>query len=120
VLQSERQALPDGYQETWAQIAVDDRTVRVTSASLLDPGDGDIGLAVDGGAFVRSDEVAGPRTAVFRTRYDTLIEEFKRGLQVRVQLRFWPTWPKTGPHHATFSLIGFTRAHARLADCRTP
>jgi hypothetical protein len=38
---------------------------------------------------------------------------------VQVQLRFWPTWPKTGTHSATFSLIGFTRTHAGLAECRT-
>jgi hypothetical protein len=53
---------------------------------------------------------------VFAARHDALVDEFKRGLHVRVQLRFWPTWPKTGTHSVTFSLIGFTRAH--LAGCR--
>ena len=120
VLESERQALPDGYQKTWAQIVVDRERVRVTSASKLDPGDADIGLVVDDGPFVPADEVTGERTAVFTARYDALVEEFKRGLKVRVQLRFWPTWPKTSTHSATFSLIGFTRTHAGLADCRTP
>jgi hypothetical protein len=117
---SERQPVPDGYQNTWAQILVDRRVIRVTSASQLDPGDGDIGLSIDEGQFVRVDEVLDSRTAVFRTHYQPLIEDFKRGLKVRVQLRFWPTWPKTGTHSTTFSLIGFTRAHAGLAECRTP
>ena len=120
VLVSERQELPDGYQKAWSQILVDDQAVRVTSASQLDPGDGDIGLFIDDGQFIRVDEVVGNRTAVFKTRYAALIEDFKRGLKVRVQLRFWPTWPKTTTHSATFSLIGFTRTHARLAECRTP
>ena len=120
VLESERQTLPDGYQKTWAQIVVDRESIRVTSASKLDPGDADIGLVVDDESFVPADEVTGERTAVFTTRHDALIEDFKRGLAVRVQLRFWPTWPKTSTHSATFSLIGFTRTHARLADCRTP
>lgn len=120
VLESERQPLSDGYQKTWAQIVVDRQAVRVTSPSKLDPGDADIGLAVDDGPFMPMDEVAGERTAVFKTRYATLIEDFKRGLKVRVQLRFWPTWPKTSTHSAVFSLIGFTRIHAGLADCRTP
>jgi hypothetical protein len=120
VMLTEQQPLPDGYQKSWAQIQVDRQTVRVTSASQLDPGDGDIGLFVDDGPFVKFDEVVGGRTAVFRTQYDTLIEDFKRGLKVRVQLRFWPTWPKTSTHSATFSLIGFTRTHERLADCRVP
>jgi hypothetical protein len=117
---SEQQPIPDGYQQTWAQILVDREAIRVTSPSQLDPADGDIGLSVDEGAFVRIDEVIDKRTAVFRTQYQPLVEDFKRGLKVRVQLRFWPTWPKTGTHSATFSLIGFTRTHAGLAECRTP
>jgi hypothetical protein len=120
VMVSDREELPDGYQKTWAQILVDPQAVRVTSASQLDPGDGDIGLFVDDGQFVRVDEVVDSRTAVFRSRYDTLVADFKRGLKVRVQLRFWPTWPKTTTRSATFSLIGFTRTHARLGECRTP
>jgi hypothetical protein len=120
VMLTEQQPLPDGYQKTSAQILVDRQSVRVTSASQLDPGDSDIGLFVDDGPFVKFDEVVGSRTAVFRTQYDTLIEDFKRGLKVRVQLRFWPTWPKTTTHSATFSLIGFTRTHERLAECRVP
>src|SRR5207249_4111831 len=103
---SDRQELPDGYQKTWAQIVVDRQVVRVTSASQLDPGDGDIGLVVDDGQFIKVDEVVDSRTALFRTQYNLLIEDFRRGLKVRVQLRFWPTWPKTSTHSATFSLIG--------------
>ena len=116
VLESERQTLSDGYQTTWAQIAIDDKALRVTAGSVLDPGDRDVGLIVDDGAFVVVDAVTGDRTAEFTSRYAALVNEFKRGLRVRVQLRFWPTWPKTGTHSATFSLIGFTRAHARLAQ----
>jgi hypothetical protein len=120
VMESERQPVRDGYQDTWAQIVVDDKSVRVTTPAELDPGDKDIGLFVDEGSFVAADEVTGLKTAVFTTRYQTLIDEFKRGLRARVQLRFWPTWPKTGTHSATFSLIGFTRTHAGMAECRTP
>lgn len=119
VLQSERQTVFDGYQDTWAQILVDDSAVRVSSASVLDPGDGDLGLSVDGGPLVVADDVVDRRTAVFSTRYRELIEDFRRGLRVRVQLRFWPTWPKTGTHSVTFGLLGFTRAHARMPDCGT-
>jgi hypothetical protein len=120
VLESERQPISDGYQTTWVQIRVDDNAVRVSSASVLDPGESDLGLVVDDGAFVRADDVTGQRTAVFSAQYGKLVDDFKRGVRVRVQLRFWPTWPKTGPHSAAFSLIGFTRAHAHLSDCRTP
>ena len=120
LLESERHSLPDGYQTTWAQIEVDDHAVRVHSASVLDPGDRDIGLVVDEGEFVHPDEVTGQKTAVFAAQYQKLIDEFKRGLRVKVQLRFWPTWPKTTTYSTTFSLIGFTSAYARMSDCQTP
>jgi hypothetical protein len=120
VMESGREPVFDGYQETWAQIVVDASTVRVTSGSVLDPGDRDIGLSVDGGALVVADEVVGGRTAVFKARYGPLVEDFRRGLRVRAQLRFWPTWPKTGTHDVTFGLIGFTRAHTGMGECRAP
>ena len=41
VMESGREPVFDGYQETWAQIVVDAATVRVTSGSVLDPGDRD-------------------------------------------------------------------------------
>ena len=39
---------------------------------------------------------------------------FQGRCPLRVQLRFWPEWPATGTHAATFSLIGFTKAYAEL------
>jgi hypothetical protein len=64
------------------------------------------------------DRLADPRTVVFESRYEAVVAQFKRGLHVRVQLRFWPSWPATGLHSATFSLVGFTRAYAQLAERR--
>jgi hypothetical protein len=118
VLESSRQSLPDGYQKTTAYISVAPRSVVVTSASVLDGGFKDIGLVVDQGEFIVMDRLAGDKTAVFDSQYDRVVEQFKAGLQARVQLRFWPTWPATGAHSTTFSLIGFTKAYDQLAGCR--
>jgi len=111
-------SLSDGYQTTTARLRVDGKTVSVSSPSVFDPGSKDIGISVDDGALVPMDRLADPRTAVFESPYGTLIEQFKRGLRARVQLRFWPTWPATGTHSATVSLIGFTRALAELDACK--
>jgi hypothetical protein len=118
VLESSRQQLLDGYQKTTASIAVMSRSVAVTSQAPLDSGFSDIGLVVDQGEFIPMDRLDGPKTALFESRYDRVIEQFKAGREVRVQLRFWPTWPATGAHSAKFSLIGFTRAYGQLAGCR--
>jgi hypothetical protein len=117
VLESSPESLNDGYQTTSARIRVDGKTVSVSSPSVLDAGFNDIRIVVDEQEIVPMDRLADPRTAVFDSRYAALVEQFKRGLRAKVQLRFWPTWPATGTHSATFSLIGFTRAHAQIAEC---
>jgi hypothetical protein len=118
VLESARQSLSDGYQDTTAYVTVDGRSVAVTSGSNLDPGFSDIGLAVDQEPLVPMDRLAGMKTALFETKYGRLVELFKAGARLRVQLRFWPEWPATGTRSATFSLIGFTKAYVELAGCR--
>ena len=118
VLESARQSLSDGYQDTMAYVTVDDRSVAVTSASSLDPGLSDIGLVVDQEPLVPMDRLTGMKTAAFETKYGRLVELFKKGARLRVQLRFWPEWPATGTHSVTFSLIGFTKAYGELAGCR--
>lgn len=118
VVESPREALPDGYQTTTAYITVDSRSVAVTSGSNLDPGFSDIGVAVDQEPLVPMDRLAGRKTALFDSRYGRLVELFKTGSRLRVQLRFWPEWPATGAHSVTFSLSGFTKAYGELAGCR--
>ena len=118
VLESSPESLSDGYQTTTARLRVDGKRVFVSSPSVFDAGFNDIGIVVDEQQFVPMDRLADPRTAVFESRYAALVEQFKRGMRAKVQLRFWPTWPATGTHPATFSLIGFTRAHAQLGECQ--
>jgi hypothetical protein len=118
VVESVRQALPDGYQTTTAYVMVDDRSVAVTSGSNLDPSFSDIGLVVDQEPLVPMDRLVGVKTALFDSKYARLIELFKAGLRLRVQLRFWPEWPATGTHSMSVSLIGLTKAYGDLAGCR--
>jgi len=118
VLESTRQSLPDGYQDTTAYVTVDSGSVAVTSGSNLDGGLSDIGLVVDQEPLVPMDQLVGMKTALFATKHGRLVELFKAGNRLRVQLRFWPEWPATGTHSATFSLIGFTKAYGELAGCR--
>ena len=118
ILESSPEALSDGYQTTSARIRVDGKTVSVSSKSVFDGGLNDIGVAVDEDTMIPMDRLADPRTAVFQSRYAALVEQFKRGVKARVVLRFWPTWPATGTHATVFSLIGFTRAYARMEECK--
>jgi hypothetical protein len=115
---SSPEPISDGYQTTTVRIRVDGKSVLVSSPSVLDASFNDIGLTVDDHETISMDRLADPRTAVFESRYATVVEQFKRGRQVLLQLRFWPTWPATGVQSAPVSLIGFTRAYAGRDECR--
>jgi hypothetical protein len=117
VLESSRQPLPDGYQQTTVHFTVTPRSVVLVAAAPLDGTGQDVGLKVDAEPFVRPDRVE-DRKALFDSKAAQLIAQFKAGTTVRVQLRFWPTWPATGTHATTMSLIGFTRAYDELSACR--
>ena len=114
---SAKQQVNDGYQVVEAQIIVDERSVIVKSESVLDPGFSDIGLVVDKKPFIPVDEIRKRKQAVFEKAYADIVQLFKDGREVRVQLRFWPTWPETGTHSVSFSLMGFTKVHGEAAKC---
>lgn len=117
-LQSATKAVSDGYQETSASILVQDETVLVKTAAPLDSGFSDIGMQIDKHAFIPMDDMHLDKVASFALHYDAIINQFRKGYTVRVQLRFWPTWPATETHSVSFSLIGFSKAYAEMQICR--
>jgi len=117
VLQTEAVSLFDGYADTRLWLSVTDGAVRVRTDSNIDPGFGDLGMAVDGNALVPADRVADEKDVLFSTAASALIEQFIRGRAVTVYLRFWPTYPATQRFEARFSLIGFTRAYRDYQAC---
>ena len=118
MLRSPTKPVSDGYHGTQAMIAIYRDAIRVATQAPLDPSFADIGMQVDQGPLIPSDEVIERKSAQFTAQYGALVEQFKKGHRVRVQLRFWPTWPTTGPHAVTFSLIGFTKAYAEMQACQ--
>ena len=118
LLASVSQPVNDGYQQVQAQILVDGRTVVVKTDSVLDGGFSDIGLKVANEPFVPVDQIRDRKQAVFEKQYGKIVKLFKDGREVEVKLRFWPTWPATGTHSVSFSLMGFTRAYDEAGRCR--
>jgi hypothetical protein len=117
MLESAVVAVSDGYQDTHVRLIVRTDAVLVQTEAPLDASFGDIGLQVDTQAFLPMDSVSARKMAVFTSQYARLIEQFKQGRHVRLQLRFWPTWPATGTHAVTVSLIGFSKAFAAMQAC---
>jgi hypothetical protein len=113
-----RQEIETGYNQAKVEILVDETAVTIKTGAKLDGGFDDLGVSVDGGLLTAIDRIEKERAAVLQGSYAELVEQFKRGTKVRVQLRFWPTWPATGTYSAEFSLIGFTKAYGALSDCK--
>jgi hypothetical protein len=117
VVETPRHTLHDGYQDTAVFLRMDGRSLMVMTDSSLDVAHPDVGLSVDGRALIRPDRVFLEQNALFETDIAPIIAQFKAGAAVEVRLHFWPTWPSKGPRTVTFSLIGYTRAFARLPGC---
>jgi hypothetical protein len=130
VLVSNTLPVQDGYQETQAYMVVSTDAIIVKTRVPLDDGFNDIGLQVDKNPFITMDRVLEERSALFASSYAKIIEQFKKGPaparkgqsppipKVRVQLRFWPTWPVTGTHDVEFNLEGFSKAYAEMVACQ--
>jgi hypothetical protein len=117
VAESSRQVIHDGHQETTIYLRIDRSSLLVLTESNLDLNHADVGLRVDDGELIKPDKPYLDQHALFESNAARIIAEFKSGVTVTVSLHFWPTWPSKGLKTSRFSLIGFTRAFARLPGC---
>jgi hypothetical protein len=111
-------SIDDGQGETPVALRLDAKRLYVTTNSNIDAEFGDLGISVDGKDMILVDSVVRDTNVVFETGALTLVEQFIAGSNATLQLRFWPTWPSTGPKTVEFSLIGFTKAHNQMKECQ--
>lgn len=117
VAESPPQRIHDGYQDTEVTLRVDQRSLLVITKSNIDTNHPDVGIRVDEQALLKPDRVYLDQMALYEKQIDEIVRQFKDGLRADVHLRFWPTWAPKGLKTATFSLIGFRKAFAKLPDC---
>jgi hypothetical protein len=117
VVESPVQTIDDGYQDTEVFVRLDSTTLMVMTRSNVDANNPDAGVRVDKHELIKPDSVYLEQNVVFEKDISNIIEQFKNGHRATFTLKFWPTFPDTGAKTATFSLIGFTKAYAKLPDC---
>jgi len=117
VVESPVQTIDDGYQDTEVFVRLDSTTLMVMTRSNVDADDPDAGIRVDKHELIKPDSIYLEQNVVFEKDISNIIEQFKEGRRATFTLKFWPTYPDTGAKTATFSLIGFTKAYAKLPDC---
>ena len=111
MLHSETQTIPDGYGETPVSLVFNGEALLVVMESHIDTGFADLELLVDEQASIKTTKVAKQIIVIFDNDLAALIDQFKKGHETTVYLRFWPTWPATQRFPAKFSLKGFTKAY---------
>jgi hypothetical protein len=120
LLQSNTITISDGYGDTKVTLLINDQGLAAVTTSKIDASFQDLTLVVDDNAAIKSDRVIKDETVAFDREAATIVEQFKKGKEATVYLRFWPTWPATQSFPARFSLRGFTKAHETLSNCRPP
>ncbi len=118
VVESGRQTLYDGYNDTEVLLQVDRQSLMVRTRSNIDDSKHDIGVAVDKHAFIPMDKIHFDQSVVFEKDIGTIVQQFKQGLRATFTLRFWPTHPDTGAKTISFSLIGFSKAYEEFEGCQ--
>ena len=111
-------SMDDGQGETSVMLRLDAQTLHVSTRSNIDAEFHDLGISVDDKEMIMADSVVKETDVVFEKDLSVLVEQFIAGRNARLQLRFWPTWPTTGPKTVDFSLIGFTKAHNAMKGCQ--
>ena len=117
VLETPKVPFNDGRQDTTVFLRVDGKSLYVMTDSNVDIAKPDVGIRVDERKLIKPDSVFLDQHLLYESQIAQILEQFKAGMVVEVQLHFWPTWPSKGMKKVSFSLIGFTRNFARLPGC---
>jgi len=119
-LLSPKITINDGQGKTRIWLEMTDKSLILKTKSDIDTGFNDIGIKIDDKDFIPLDKVDNAVDVVFKKNIATITQQFIAGQDVKLQLRFWPTWPSKGAQEAKFSLLGFTKAYETLPEsCRT-
>ena len=118
VIETEDTRMPDGYSDTKVKLRLTPDALLVKTDSNIDLSFHDVGLVVDHKDFIIADDVMDEKNVVFNSKLGTIIEQFIKGLRVKLHMRYWPTYPETENFKTTFSLIGFTKAYQEYEFCK--
>jgi hypothetical protein len=119
IMESASHKIDDGQTSTTVKLWYTGSELYALTKSNIDLSYPDVGLQVDDNKQFAIDRLYKERDAVFSEKINDIHRQFIAGLTARLNLGFWPTWPKTKTRTIEFSLIGYTRTYAAFEKCRT-
>ena len=107
----------DGQTSTPVKLSYNGEIFIAITNSNIDLSYADVGLQVDDHSRHTIDRLFKNTSAIFETDAELIRDEFKRGLNAKLILGFWPTWPVNKSYALEFDLRGFTKAYNEFLQC---
>jgi hypothetical protein len=118
LMTSAKKRIDDGQGSTPVSIIYNGKAFIAATESNIDLSYADLGLQVDKKKAHSIDRLFENDSVVFEQQSRQILDEFIAGLNGRLTLGFWPTWPKTRAFTVDFDLRGFTRSYERFRQCQ--
>jgi hypothetical protein len=110
--------IDDGQTNTPVTVIYNGKVFVVQTKSNIDLSYPNLGLQVDSSKPVAIDRVYKSTDVIFESAAEQIRNEFIKGLDARLTLGFWPTWPKTRSYTVAFDLRGFTKTYEAFHQCQ--
>lgn len=108
----------DGQANTAVDLVYNGSLFIARTESNIDLSYPGLGLQVGNKEAHTIDRLHKQTSAVFEAQAQQIRDEFINGLNARLTLGFWPSWPKTRSYVIEFDLRGFTRVYQAFVNCQ--
>ena len=110
--------MQDGQSTTPVYLIYDGRIFFAKTKSNIDLSYPDLGLQIDKKPQHKISVLYKESSAAFTSNTVKMRDEFIHGLDARLTLAFWPSWPKTGRFDSHFDLREFSNTYTRFLKCK--
>lgn len=117
LLTSAEKVVADGQGETPVKIMFNGNTFLIYTKSNIDLSYPGVGLQVDKQGRLEFTKTFKETHVLIEENVEEITTLFVKGLQAKVYLGFWPTWPVSDTKEVAFSLVGFTDAYTQFRRC---
>ena len=115
---SKSNKMDDGQSKTAVYLIYNGRIFFARTKSNIDLSYPDLGLQIDNQPQHKISVLYKESSAAFTSNTVKMRDEFIKGLNARLTLAFWPSWPKTGSFESHFDLREFSDTYIRFLKCR--
>ena len=118
VLESNKIDFYDGYDNTGLKFRVLNNELYLLTKSNIDMSFNDVGIEISKNEFLHADKVVMDQDVLFRKEMPAFLSKLNQSSDIRVQLRFWPSYPATKTYSKMVAFNGFLSAYEAYTDCR--